>query len=135
MQAHFAARDSRFHSDIFFVFDLEGATHALQPDGMFILDDRIILCEIKVRAIAIAWYQLRWIYGPLARKHFGKPICDLLVAKDVKLPIDNCPEPGWYIDDPMLARPAGLWVHTPLLLKESPHGRDQEARRSDGSCS
>jgi hypothetical protein len=61
----------RLWTDLWFEYELyDGETGALKPDAIITCKHSIVLVETKVVPSLRMWWQLRFVYGPLAREAF-----------------------------------------------------------------
>lgn len=78
------AFEGKYHGAIsispwFCFIDGSGSRHYCQPDLLFSDETTIVVCEVKLRWTADAWWQLRKLYLPVLAKVFPKqtliPLC------------------------------------------------------------
>lgn len=108
---------TEFRADLWFHFHTPERSGWLKPDGLLRLPGaKCALLEIKLHTSARMWWQLRHIYGPIVRcwlQSLPGPLlqlCDLGVVRSYALPISECPEQPYVIDDAARVRPQGFWL-------------------------
>jgi hypothetical protein len=81
------------------------------PDGVLFAFGKVIVVEAKLFALPRLWYQLRWLYGPLAKAAFpDAKVCELgIVASEIFLPLQT-PEQPWLANDESDVTPNGWWL-------------------------